>query len=117
MPNWKELQMQLAGLSDQERNQIIARAVKSGTIYPEKYGEQIQKEAKPEETEISAGPPIISEAPKPQFGDMVKRMAENYQTSPQYQQLLNQELEQISAQIAELTQRRNMIEMAIRGTK
>jgi hypothetical protein len=52
---------------------------------------------------------------QPPVENLISRMAENYNTSPQYRQLLDQELDQISAQIAELTQRRNMIEMAKRG--
>ena len=107
-----------------QRNQQLARAVASGTLSAgetvHKGPEQTPAEARakfegyqPELTdeEVAAR---MGEAPQeqPTFEGIVQRMAQNYQTSPQYANLLEQELQQISAQIAELTQRRNMIEMA-----
>jgi hypothetical protein len=109
------------------RNQELARAVASGTLSAgpqvHKGPEQTPAEARekwegyePELSDVEVQQ-RMGEAPQeqPTFEGIVQRMAQNYQTSPQYAQLLEQELVQISAQIAELTQRRNMIEMARRG--
>jgi hypothetical protein len=110
------------------RNQQLARAVASGTL---SKGQQVHKgpELPPGETEqrLEGWQPELTDeqvaqrmTPTPEEEEaqplnIIQRMAENYQTSPQYRQLLDQELQQISNQIAQLTQRRNMIEMARRG--
>jgi hypothetical protein len=110
-----------------QKNQELARAVVSGTL---SAGQQVHKgpertpaqnravfEGHEQELTDEEAAQRMGEAPQeqPTFEGIVQRMAQNYQTSPQYAQLLEQELVQISAQIAELTQRRNMIEMARRG--
>lgn len=131
MPTLKELQesMEKTGASQAERNQQIAQAWKAGQIGqslgaeplahqgPERTAEQNRAVFEGHQQELTDEEVARRMAPNPeeQFGNIVKRMAENYQKSPQYKQLLEQELSQISAQIAELTQRRNMIEMAMRG--
>jgi len=126
MPTPEEVQAQ--------RNQQLARAVTSGEL----TDEQVARKWEPAEPELTdeqvaqvwapqqqqaPGSELSDEevkqrmTPSPeevqnQFEGIVQRMAQNYQTSPQYAQLLEQELQQISEQIAQLTQRRNMIEMA-----
>ena len=128
MPTLEELKGQMAqeGVRDQgERNQRIAQGVAAGTL----GGPRPQHE-EPELSDVEAGqtwegyqPELIDEevaqrmtpTPEEEFTGIVGRMAQNYQTSPQYAQMLDQELAQISAQIADLTQRRNVIEMALRG--
>jgi hypothetical protein len=114
--------------AQRQRNKQIAQSVASGVATkplgtPDKPGVQELSPAEARQKwegyqyelsdEEAAG---RMQQEQPSFEGIVRRMAENYQTSPQYQQLLDQELEQISAQIAELTQRRNMIMMAKQGT-
>ena len=132
MPTLEEIrrQAQEQGAGQEGVNKGIAQAVQSGVLQrglgvdPERHKgpEQTREEApawegyQPELTDEEVAqrmPP--SQEEQPTFENIVQRMAQNYQTSPQYQQLLDQELMQISEQIAELTQRRNMIEMAKRG--
>jgi hypothetical protein len=124
MPTWDELQAQMVkeGVANPaQRNQRIASLVKNKQLTqgPELTDEEVAQKWEPVEPELTDEEvrqrltPLPEE--KPSFEGIVKRMAENYQTSTQYRQLLDQELAQISAQIAELTQRRNMIEMARRG--
>lgn len=129
MPTLQELQesMEQTGASQAERNQQIAQAVKAGALQqsmgqtapwgPERTAEQNRAVFAEHQQELTDEEAAARMTPQPeeQFGNIVKRMAENYQKSPQYKELLEQELSQISAQIAELTQRRNMIEMAMRG--
>jgi len=117
MPTPEEIQAQ--------RNQQLAQRVASGTLgggepqAPELSDVEARQKwegYQPELTDEQAQQrmtPLPEE--QPSFENIVERMAQNYQTSPQYAQLLEQELQQISSQIAELTQRRNMIEMAKRG--
>ena len=113
--------------AQRQRNRQIAQSVQTGVLQrglgvdPERHKgpEQTSEEAptwegyQPELTDEQATQ-RMGEG-QPTFEGIVQRMAQNYQTSPQYQQLLDQELAQISEQIAQLTQRRNMIEMAKRG--
>jgi hypothetical protein len=126
MPTWEELQAQMreeALTNPADRNQRIAEAVQGGQLtaqgerQPELTDEEVARIWEPAQQELTDVEAAERMTPRPeeQFGGIVKRMAENYQTSPQYRQLLDQELQQISAQIAQLTQRRNMIEMARRG--
>ena len=132
MPTWEEMKQKLAGMTDQqERNRLLAEAQTDQETYErfvqpleptELTGRQAEIRMTPQTHE---GPELTAEevrqrmggAPEeqPTFEGIVQRMAQNYQTSPQYQQLLDQELAQISEQIAQLVQRRNMIEMAKRG--
>ena len=132
MPTLEEIrrQAQEQGAGQEGVNQGIAQAVQGGVLQrglgvdPERHKgpEQTREEApawegyQPELTDEQVKQ-RMGEAPQeqPPIESIVQRMAENYQTSPQYQQLLDQELDQISAQIAELTQRRNIIEMAKRS--
>lgn len=134
MPTLEELQASMAatGASQEERNQQIAQAVQAGQI-GQSLGYEPMAHQGPERTpaenravfeghqqeltdeEVAARMTPTQEEQDRQALNIVQRMAENYQTSPQYRELLDQELMQISAQIAELTQRRNMIEMARRG--
>ena len=119
MPTPEEIQAQ--------RNQELAQAVATGTLggkRPQHEGPELtdtqarekwegyQPELSDEETARRMGE---GQEEQPSFEGIVERMAQNYQTSPQYANLLEQELAQISDQIAQLTQRRNMIEMAKRG--
>jgi len=131
MPTLEELKAQMAqeGVNEPaERNQRLAQAVKTGALTRALGGEpqaHVGPELKPEEArqkwegyQHELSDEEVAQRmgeEQPTFEGIVKRMAQNYQTSPQYAQLLDQELQQISAQIAELTQRRNMIEMAKRG--
>ena len=114
--------------AQRQRNKQIAMSVKTGQVSrslgaeplanqgPERTAEQNRAVFEGHQQELTDEEVAARMQPEqPTFEGLVRRMAENYQTSPQYKQLLDQELEQISAQIAELTQRRNMIEMARRG--
>ena len=114
--------------AQRQRNRQIAQSVKSGAatravggepmahVGPERTAEQNRTVFEGHQQELTDEEVAQRMTPEqPNFEGIVQRMAQNYQTSPQYRQLLDQELQQISAQIAELTQRRNMIEMAKRG--
>jgi len=116
--------------AQRQRNRQIAQSVASGVAtkplgQPDKPGVQELSDAEARKKWEGYQPELsdeevrqrMGEAPEeqPTFEGIVQRMAQNYQTSPQYQQLLDQELAQISEQIAQLMQRRNMIEMAKRG--
>ena len=117
MPTPEEIQAQ--------RNQELAQAVATGTLGgkrpqhegPELTDTQAREKWEGYQPELSDEQAAQRMAPLPeeeeaQSMNIIQRMAENYSTSPQYRQLLDQELQQISNQIAQLTQRRNMIEMA-----
>lgn len=133
MPTLEEIRRQALGQGGGQQgvNQEIAKAVQSGELtdeqvaqkwepaLPELTDEQTRQRMTPlpQEQELSDEEARQRMTPSPEevesrFTGIVERMAQNYQTSPQYKQLLDQELSQISEQIAQLTQRRNMIEMA-----
>ena len=133
MPTLEELKAQMAQekvVDPAERNQRIAQAVQTGAL-TKSLGGRPEAHQGPELSDPEARQKFEGYQPElsdeevrqrmtqepeeqPTFEGIVQRMAQNYQTSPQYQQLLDQELTQISEQIAQLTQRRNMIEMAKR---
>jgi hypothetical protein len=129
----------------EERNQRIAEAAKSGVATEALGGEPLahqgpertpaqnravfeghQQELTDEEVariwEEPTTDPIReqlmqapAEAVHAQTMDIIGKMAQNYQTSPQYKQMLDQELAQIEEQISQLIQRRNMIQLAKQG--
>ena len=122
MPTLEELKAQMAkeGVTDPaQRNQRIAKAVQGRELTqgPELTDVEVAQKWEPAEPELTDEEvrQRMTQEPEVTFENIVQRMAQNYQTSPQYQQLLDQELAQISDQIAQLTQRRNMIELAKRG--
>ena len=133
MPTLEEIrrQAQEKGAGQRGVNEGIAQAVQTGVL-TKGLGVRPQEHEGPELTGPEAAQRVegyepeltdeqvrqrLGEAPteQPPIESIIQRMAQNYQTSPRYQQLLDQELMQISEQIAELTQRRNMIEMAKRS--
>jgi hypothetical protein len=130
MPTWEEMQAELQGVEHPaERNQRIAQAVQTGALTrslggepmahtgPERTPAQNRAVFEGHQQELTDEEAAARMTPQPEdaFMGTIRSMAQNYQTSQQYRELLEQELEQISAQIAALTQRRNMIEMAKRG--